>query len=53
MPAAKHRSRSPCMAFAVIAMIGTADAGGGRARIASVALSPSISGICMSMNTRS
>jgi arylsulfatase A-like enzyme len=53
MPAAKQCSRSPCMAFAVSAtMIGWRSAAH-PARMARAASSPSISGICRSMNTRS
>ena len=53
MPAAKQASRSLGMALAVSAMIGTAPARPGSARIARVAASPSISGICTSISTTS
>ena len=52
---ARQRSRSPFMAWAVIAMIGSvASVARPRAsRIAAVASKPSISGICTSIRTRS
>ena len=47
MPAARQRSRSPSMALAVIAMIGTRAVPDwcSRLRISSVAVSPSMTGI--------
>ena len=54
MPAARQRSRSPFMAWAVMAMIGVwAPVAASRARIAAVASNPSISGICTSISTAS
>jgi glycosyltransferase involved in cell wall biosynthesis len=53
-PAARHASRSPFIAFAVSAMIGTwMPVPCSAFRIAAVASSPSISGIWTSMSTRS
>ena len=49
-PLARHRARSSAMAFAVNATIGTVNP---RRRSSSVAVYPSISGICMSMRIRS
>ena len=50
MPAARHRSRSPDIACAVNAMIGTwPPVSRSRARIAAVASSPPISGIWTSI----
>ena len=51
-PPARHISRSPSIAFAVIAMIRSGRSGQ-RARIRRVASSPSISGIWTSMSTTS
>ena len=54
MPAARQRSRSPFIAWAVMAMIGMAPCPTPRAaRIAAVASKPSISGICTSISTTS
>ena len=54
MPAARQRSRSPFMAWAVMAMIGVwAPVAASRARMAAVASKPSISGICTSISTTS
>ena len=54
MPAARHLSRSPFIACAVIATIGTCRPVRARdCRIAAVASRPSISGICTSIRTRS
>ena len=54
MPAARQRSRSPFMAWAVMAMIGMwPPVAASRARIAAVASNPSISGICTSIRTTS
>ena len=51
MPAARHCSRSPAMAWAVSATIGTRRfAADSRARIAAVASRPLISGICTSIS---
>ena len=52
MPAAKQRWRSASMAFAVIAMMGSW-ACRGLLRRARVAVSPSMTGICISMSTAS
>ena len=52
MPAARHRSRSPTMVWAVRAMIGTR-AMPGSARMAAVASKPSIPGICRSIRITS
>ena len=50
MPAARQRSRSPFMAWAVKATMGTwPPVAFSRSRMAAVAAKPSISGICMSM----
>ena len=54
MPSARQRSRSPFMAWAVMAMIGVwTPVADSRARIAAVASNPSISGICTSIRTAS
>jgi len=53
MPAAKHISRSPCMAFAVMATMRGRSSGRQREQIVRVASRPSISGICTSMSTTS
>ena len=50
MPQARVRSTSAVLALAVMAMMGRASKRG-RARRARVALSPSITGICMSIST--
>ena len=52
MPACRQRSRSPDIALAVIATMGS-PAMPGIARISRVAARPSITGICRSMKTRS
>ena len=50
MPLARRRSRSPFMAWAVVAMIGVwTPVVDSRARIAAIASKPSISGICTSI----
>src|ERR1039458_1973401 len=54
MPAARHRSRSPRIAWAVMATIGMClPVLCSRTRMAEVASNPSISGICTSINTTS
>ena len=54
IPASRKRSLSPCMACAVTATIGRcAPERRSRSRIAAVASSPSMTGICTSMKTRS
>ena len=54
MPAARQRSASPFIAWAVRATIGTCrGVPRSRSRIAAVASKPSISGICTSISTRS
>jgi hypothetical protein len=53
IPAARYRSRSLAITFAVSATIGTRPAGGGSARMRRVASTPSITGICTSISTRS
>ena len=52
MPAARHWSRSWFMALAVMATMGKL-ARPGMARMARVASSPSMTGICMSISTMS
>ena len=53
MPAARHRSRSPAIAAAVIAMTGTCDPAASRSRSVRVAAYPSSTGICTSISTAS
>ena len=53
MPAARHSSRSPCIALAVIATIRGRRSAGQRRAISREASNPSISGIWTSINTRS
>ena len=54
MPASRQRSRSPCMALAVMAMMGTCPpCACSRWRMRRVALRPSRPGICTSISTRS
>ena len=53
IPAAMHRSRSPSMAAAVMAMIGMWLSDPSNRRMAAVASYPSISGIWQSMSTAS
>ena len=54
MPASRYRSRSPCMACAVSATIGRCvPEARSASRIAAVASSPPITGICTSISTRS
>ena len=55
MPAAKQRSRSPSMAFAVSAMMGTRalPEASSRRRISAVAVNPSMTGIWQSISTAS
>ena len=52
MPASRQRSRSPAIALAVIARIGKSFSALSL-RISRVAVSPSITGICMSISTTS
>ncbi len=53
MPASRHMSRSPCMAFAVIATMRGRSSGRQRAQMRRDASSPSMSGICTSISTTS
>src|ERR1700757_5112908 len=52
IPAARHISRSRSMALAVMAMMGR-EAKRGLERMALLAVMPSMTGICMSIRTRS
>ena len=53
MPAARQRSRSPCIARAVTAMIGMRRRPSSISRMAPVVSSPSMPGICTSIRIRS
>ena len=53
MPACRQRVRSLSIALAVSAMMGVRCRGSSRARIARVAMNPSIFGIWQSISTRS